>query len=422
MKILIWCPHVSFGGGIRLLQQLAPAIARHPEVDSARLAIVGGKVANVGEVFRGLEIFELSEEGGAGVLRSWLKADGRVLGIRGTDRLKASARYRLLKPLDRRREQSWQREQLEEAARGCDVVYCFWPQRLACPQLDLPLACTYQDTTLIDFPETLGGAEAKRLKDLSAGWVERSTVVVSSKATRDNLVRLFGPRAESARVIHHAILPEKDKTATVLSDALAERLPRDYVVLPAHVSPSKNHQALMEAWARFGRRKESALVFLGAGTERINRLAHEPEVSHDWHVLGLLGLIARHQLRAGEDFHALGYVEDRDVLSLVGNAKALVMPTLAEGGGSYPVEEALAVGTPVLCSDIPVMREHLRGRSAKIGWFDPYSVDSILSALEDLFDNYDAYKQSAVRGAADPRPTWDDVAAQYVEVFKGMRR
>jgi glycosyltransferase involved in cell wall biosynthesis len=421
MKVLIWCPHVSLGGGIRLLQQLAPAVARHPEVEAVRLAIPGGKVGNLNEVFRGLDIFELSEAGGSGLLRPWLEDGRRVLGIRGTDRLKASARYRLLSPLDGRREEARQREQLGRAAEGCDVVYCFWPQRLACPQLDVPLACTYQDTTLIDFPEILGGAEAKRLKDLSAGWVERSTVVVSSKATRDNLARLFGPRAESARVIHHAILPEKE-TAAALDAAPPEKFPRDYIVFPAHTSASKNHHALLEAWARFGRRKESSLVLFGGGTEGLNRQPHEPEAAHDWHLLRLLGLIARHGLRAGEDFHALGYVADENVLPLVAGAKALVMPTLAEGGGSYPVEEALAVGTPVLCSDIPVMREHVGGRSAKIGWFDPYSVDSILAALEDLFDDYGAYKESAARGAADPRPTWDDVAAEYVDVFKGMTR
>jgi glycosyltransferase involved in cell wall biosynthesis len=132
----------------------------------------------------------------------------------------------------------------------------------------------------------------------------------------------------------------------------------------------------------------------------------------------LRGLIARNGLRAGEDFHALGYIADADVLPVIGGAAALVMPTLAEGGGSYPVEEALSVGVPVLCSDIPVMREHLAGRTAKVGWFDPESADSILRALEDLFDNYDEYRRSALSAASDVRYTWDDIASQYVRAFR----
>jgi len=99
------------------------------------------------------------------------------------------------------------------------------------------------------------------------------------------------------------------------------------------------------------------------------------------------------------------------------NATALVMPTLSEGGGSYPVEEALSVGVPVLCSDIPVMREHLANRSAKIAWFDPESADSIAKAFDQVFDNYDEYKESALRAMNDPRPTWDDVAGQYANLF-----
>ena len=51
-------------------------------------------------------------------------------------------------------------------------------------------------------------------------------------------------------------------------------------------------------------------------------------------------------------------------------------------------------------------------------WFDPESVDSIVHSLDEFFDNYAAYKRSALRGAADARPSWDDVAGNYVRVFR----
>jgi glycosyltransferase involved in cell wall biosynthesis len=132
----------------------------------------------------------------------------------------------------------------------------------------------------------------------------------------------------------------------------------------------------------------------------------------------VVGLIKRKQLQQDEDFYALGYLADDYVLPLIERATALIMPSLAEGGGSYPVEEALSLGVPVLCSDIPVMREHLAGRSAKIAWFDPESPESILRAINDLFDNYDEYKRTALNAIRDHRYTWDDIAAQYVRVFQ----
>src|SRR5258708_22192828 len=96
------------------------------------------------------------------------------------------------------------------------------------------------------------------------------------------------------------------------------------------------------------------------------------------------------------------------------------MPTLSEGGGSYPVEEALTLGVPVLCSDIPVMREHMSQHSAKIGWFDPLSIDSIVNALDDCIDHYPTYKESALKGMSDLRPSWDDIADQYFSVFSSV--
>jgi glycosyltransferase involved in cell wall biosynthesis len=111
-------------------------------------------------------------------------------------------------------------------------------------------------------------------------------------------------------------------------------------------------------------------------------------------------------------------VSDADLNHIQRRATAVIMPGLSEGGGSYPVEEALAVGVPVLCSDIPVMRETLDGRDAAVCWFDPYSPDEIVKSVHTLLENYDRYKQAAEVGRSVPRPSWADVVAQYVQVFE----
>ena len=52
----------------------------------------------------------------------------------------------------------------------------------------------------------------------------------------------------------------------------------------------------------------------------------------------------------------LGYVEDEDLRALYRQATVFAFPTLGEGFG-LPVLEALTAGTPVLASDLPVLRE-----------------------------------------------------------------
>jgi glycosyltransferase involved in cell wall biosynthesis len=204
-------------------------------------------------------------------------------------------------------------------------------------------------------------------------------------------------------------------------------MPKQFVVYPANTSPHKNHLNLITAWARIPASERLPLVLFGHGTNAFRLTTHPPydkanfvcpATLGDEKAFRLAALANRLGLVHGRDLYALGYLPDDQVLAITRRATALIMPSFNEGGGSYPVEEALTLGVPVLCSDIPVMREHLAERSAKIAWFDPYSPDSICQAYTQLMKNYDEYKASAVAGMSDIRPTWDDIAGAYVRVFE----
>ena len=67
----------------------------------------------------------------------------------------------------------------------------------------------------------------------------------------------------------------------------------------------------------------------------------------------------------------------------VAGARALLFPTLAEGFGLPPVE-ALALGTPVIASDLAVLREVLGPNAVYLPPADPYPWrQEILRALSD---------------------------------------
>jgi glycosyltransferase involved in cell wall biosynthesis len=409
MNVLIWCPFVNLGGGKRLLVQLVPAVARQESVTSVRLVVPPNAISPL----------ELNPDGALPIeiichaptlIQQWLRNDGAVMNIPAAASLRSYLRRTLLPAHEQRVNQ----RHLEIDSAGCDVVYVFWPHREPFPDINLPVVCTYQDTTYLDFPEILGGKLSLAEKQNTETWLRRSAaVVVSSASTRANLERHFASAGTNVHIVYHNILPQKNDNALTARPA---RLPAKYIVYAANINTHKNHEMLLIAWSRFKYRQQYALVLLGEGTYVLDASWSLARNTH-WQQDRLVSLADRLGLRGSPDLIALGYVPDQELEAVMRNASAVVMPSLAEGGGSYPVEEALTFGVPVVCADIPVMREHLAARSADVVWFDPLSPDDIAQALETLVENYDHYLGSVQQGMTNPRPTWDDVAAQYVHVF-----
>ncbi|VBB08533.1 glycosyl transferases group 1 [Lucifera butyrica] len=378
MKILVWCSAVSIGGGGRLLANLLPAMAELEEV--ARIHLVIHSMSQLKE-------------------RMALSPQSK-LTISYSDNQEVVP--------------------LQHLAEAFDLVYCFWPHGMVYEPAGKPMICTFHDTTVFDFvPPFLSGAILKHAWAQAKDWLENcSAVVVPSRYIKSRLIANFGKKHENAAVISHAISPATVFTAETLSPGVAKKLPPEYILYPSNTAPHKNHYNLLLAYAKFARRKQYPLVLCGYQTEDLT--LEPPDWPDKIYLPVLVSLIKRSGLQLGADLVPLGYVSDNDVNLLIRNAKALIMPSLAEGGGSYPVEEALSMGTPVLCSDIPVMREHLAARSAKIVWFDPESPVLIAAALEEMLLNYHTYKNSVMLGSNDARPCWRDIAEQYVQVFRSI--
>jgi glycosyltransferase involved in cell wall biosynthesis len=78
-----------------------------------------------------------------------------------------------------------------------------------------------------------------------------------------------------------------------------------------------------------------------------------------------------------------GYLRDRDLRSVVAGAAAVVLPSRDEGFG-LPVLEALACNVPVVCSDVPALREVAGGQATLVPYGDvPALAAALAAALED---------------------------------------
>lgn len=109
-------------------------------------------------------------------------------------------------------------------------------------------------------------------------------------------------------------------------------------------------------------------------------------------------------------------VTDDEYWALLQRATALVSLSHAEGYG-LPLVEAMALGTPVIASDIPIFRE-VGGDAA--AYVDPASPAEFAAAVRKLRD--DAQWQDVSRRSVERARefSWDESARQLVDVAHGI--
>jgi glycosyltransferase involved in cell wall biosynthesis len=131
-------------------------------------------------------------------------------------------------------------------------------------------------------------------------------------------------------------------------------LPPDtpYFITVGTIEPRKNHALLLDVWERLGPQAPMLLICGSRGWNNDAVFAQLDALDGQARVREVSGL------------------EDGAVAALVQGAQALLFPSHAEGFG-LPAVEALALGTPVLCSNMATFREILHDAAVYIDDYDP---------------------------------------------------
>ncbi len=116
------------------------------------------------------------------------------------------------------------------------------------------------------------------------------------------------------------------------------------------------------------------------------------------------------------------YIPPDDLAALYSGAECFVFPSLYEGFGMPPLE-AMACGTPVLCSHAASLPEVVGNAALR---FDPYSVKQMADAMERVLSNAELREQLRTEGIARAeRFTWQAAATRlyaiYNDLWKGER-
>lgn len=191
-------------------------------------------------------------------------------------------------------------------------------------------------------------------------------VIVNSQATADILAPRMAKAGRNTLILASHLgfdLPEK-RTLQPFG------IPRPYFICIGTIEPRKNHLLLLKLWRRLALELGDAaphLVIVGR---------------RGWEIENVIDMLERSPGLAGK-VHEFSAITDSEVCGLIRSAQALLFASFAEGFG-LPVIEALALGTPVLCSDIPAFVEVGRGAPE---FFDPLDGPSWYAAIRDYTDS-----------------------------------
>ena len=199
------------------------------------------------------------------------------------------------------------------------------------------------DVIPLERPELVSGRDYRRhgtIIDRTARYA--SGLIASTAAAREAVLNALCLRGRPTIPVETVPFPVAP--VFLQNDAPDQELcERDYFVVCGTIEPRKNHHLLLNVWrelvAQRGPRAPK-LVMVGSPGWGSRSVLHALEQS--W------PLRDRVILARGLSSPALR--------RLIAHAKALLMPSFAEGFG-LPIIEALAVGTPVIASDLPAHRE-----------------------------------------------------------------
>ena len=224
-------------------------------------------------------------------------------------------------------------------------------------------------------------------------------LIADSQATRDDLIRHYGAAPERVTVV----TPGCDEIFRPVTNAirLAQVKKRygirgDYLLHVGTLQPRKNLERLLEAFARLD--GELQLVLAGKRGWLYDRIFRRVE-----------------ELGLGDRVLFAGHVPQEDLPALMSGARLLAMPSLYEGFG-LPVVEAMACGTPVVCSNASSLPE-VAGHAALL--VDPLDVEALAATMERVLGDDKLRAELIERGFERARKfSWERCAHETLAVLE----
>lgn len=192
------------------------------------------------------------------------------------------------------------------------------------------------DLIPIDYPEYCSPGEAARHREKIDFILQHAaSIIVNSNATLQSL-RAYAPHLPKTEVAWLA------SNLKMIPNTQAP-LKKPYFVMHSTIEPRKNHLLILHVWRNLSQK-------LGKNAPHLFVIG-----KRGWECEQVLDMLER-STHLRETMTELNQCSDEDLAIFIKHARAVLMPSFAEGFGLGLVE-ALSFNVPVIASDLPVFRE-----------------------------------------------------------------
>jgi glycosyltransferase involved in cell wall biosynthesis len=262
-----------------------------------------------------------------------------------------------------------------------------------------PEVVTVHDLAIYRHPEWFPSRQPLATRFVVPASLRRaaSIIAVSHNTARD-VQQLFGVDADRIAVIPEGVSPRYRPLAREDLEPVRTRLglPERFLLFVSAIEPRKNLDTLLDAWVLLSRRLP--LVVVGGWGWRYER-------------------IQERLARLGPGVMLLGEARPETLPALYNLATCLVHPAWYEGFGLTPLE-AMACGTPVVCSDSSSLPEVTEDAALLV---DPADVEGWRRALERVSEDAalraDLRRKGILRAA---QFSWERTAEATWEVIEAV--
>lgn len=209
-------------------------------------------------------------------------------------------------------------------------------------------ATVIHDLTYIYFPEVVEKNNLSHLQRVVPKSIKNADFIITvSESVKAELLKEFKLSADDCIVTP---IPPSEVFFNEVSNEQLHRVKekynikqdKQYIYFIGTFEPRKNLKTLIESYLLLPQEiKDTYSLILAGGKGWKNESTKQ---------------LLETAIEAGNDITHLGFIDQEDSPALFQGAAVFVIPSLYEGFG-MPLLEAMAGGTPVIASDIPVLRE-----------------------------------------------------------------